>query len=83
MMRVTFSQRLVEAMRAKGAETYHFAQAAKAVAEAPKGEFEVDASDDMLSILGMPVSFLRNHETHEAIVMTIEEAQKLDQEALA
>ena len=83
MMRVTFSQRLVEAMRAKGAETYHFAQVAKAVADAPRGEFEVDASDDMLTVLGMPVSFLRNHETNEALVMTIEEAQKLDQEALA
>ena len=83
MMRVTFTQRLAEELRAKGAMTDHFAQVAKAVADAPRGEFEVDASDDMLTVLGMPVSFLRNHETHEALVMTIEEAQKLDQEALA
>ena len=83
MMRVTFTQRLAEELRAKGATTDHFAKAAYAVANAPKGEFEVDASDDMLSILGTPVSFLRNHETNEALVMTLEEAHKLDQEALA
>ena len=83
MMRVTFTQRLAEELKARGAEIEHFAQVAKAVADAPRGEFEVDASDDMLTVLGVSVSFLRNHETHEALVMTIEEAHKLDQEALA
>ena len=82
-MRVVFTQKLAEELRTMGATTEHYAQAAYAVTNAPRGEFEVDASDDMLTILGMPVSFLRNHETKEALVMTLEEAQKLDQEALA
>ena len=54
-----------------------FDQIAAKLSALPK-KYDVDMSDNMLSVRGVPLSFLKDNKNMTIRVMTIEEARKLD-----
>ena len=77
-MKVGFTERVIEELRERGADNKIFEDIAAAVEKFPRGKYEIDRSDDAITVLGLPISFVRDHNEGEAIIMTNEEAQDVD-----
>lgn len=77
-MKVRFTERVIEELRKRGANNKLFEDLAETITKIPCREFAIDSSDDMITVLGLPISFVRDHNNGETIIMTNEEAQDAD-----
>lgn len=78
-MMVGFSDNVLKELKDRGATEALFQQLARAISDIPrKPGLAVDSSDNMISVYNLPISFIRNHKTDNAWVMTNEEARNLD-----
>ena len=76
---VTYSLKVIHELSERGATQEIFDMLGETVQNIPrKAGLDVDTSDNAVTVLGMPVSFVRDHKSGEIHIMTNEEAQQLD-----
>lgn len=78
-MTVKFTKRAVDELKQRGATDEIFKNIADTVVNAPrKPGLDVDASDNYMRVFDFPLSFTRSHKEGVAYIMTLGEAEKLD-----
>ena len=82
-MIIGFTDAVVAELKNRGATENLFSDLAMVIENIPKKPgLKVDTSDNMLTVLDFPISFLRDYEQDRAWVMTNGEAEMLDIESL-
>lgn len=78
-MTVTYSLKVMQELSKRGATQEIFDKLGETVQNIPrKAGLEVDTSDNAITVLGMPISFVRDHKNGEVHIMTNAEALQLD-----
>lgn len=78
-MKVSFTNEVIDQFKEQGIYSAKFlSEISEKVKAVPRGAFDVDSSDDSISVLGKYISFVRDWNSGLIIIMTNGEAQRLD-----